>query len=78
MYFEVIGTIHQIEVIAAGPGIRIQERLRKVYGHARWTKMKGIATVRLANGDIRIAEVHWYQAHGIGKRDMKIKYFVED
>lgn len=78
MNFEIVGPIANIEVIAAGPGVRIQERLRKLYGHGRWSKLKGIATVRLANGGIRIAEVHWYQAHGIGKRDMKIKYFVED
>jgi hypothetical protein len=48
-------------------------RLRKQYGPGRWRKLKGIATVKLENGNIRKAEVHWYEAHGIGKRKMKIK-----
>lgn len=73
MYFEIIGKIENVEIIAIGGGIRDIMRLRKQYGSGRWRKLKGIATVKLENGNIRTAEVHWYEAHGIGKRKMKIK-----
>lgn len=78
MDFEILGKIHDIEVIAAGPGVRIRQLLIKRYGRGRWRKLKGTATLKLANGSIRVAELHWYQAHGIGKRDMKIKQFLDD
>jgi hypothetical protein len=77
MHFEIIGEITHIETIAAGSGIRDVERLRKQYGPGRWRKLKGVATVRLSNGRIRQAEVHWYEAHGIGKKRIKIKRFLD-
>jgi hypothetical protein len=76
MYFEVIGDIENIETIAVGKSIRDIVRLRKQYGPGRWRKLKGVATVRLTDGRIKKAEVHWYEAHGIGKRKMKIKRYL--
>ena len=73
MDFEIIGEISDIETIAAGAGVRNRTRLRKQYGRGRWRKLKGVASVRLADGTIRLAEVHWYEAHGIGKREFKLK-----
>ena len=78
MHFEIIGDIIDIETITVGPAIRDVARLRKQYGRGRWRKLKGIALVRLANGRIRRAEVHWYEAHGIGKKEMKRKRYVDD
>jgi hypothetical protein len=78
MKFEIVGTITKVEVIAAGPGIRVRSYLRKAYGRGRWRKMKGTATVRLANGALRVVELHWYEAHGIGQRDMKIKRYLDE
>ena len=78
MNFEVVGAIANVEIIAAGPGIRVRSYLRKAYGHARWRKMKGTATVRLPNGALRTVELHWYEAHGIGKRDLKIKRYLDE
>ena len=69
MSFEIIGTIENIEIIAIGKQIRELQRLRKQYGYGRWRKLKGIAYVRLVNDNIRRAEIHWYEAHGIGKKD---------
>jgi len=77
MYFEIIGKIENVEIIAVGGSIRDIMRLRKQYGSGRWRKLKGIATVKLENGNSRTAEVHWYEAHGIGKRKMKIKRFLD-
>ena len=77
MYFEIIGSIAAIQRIAAGPSIREVTRLRKHYGVGRWRKLKGVATVRLANGRIRSVELHWYEAHGLGKRKMKIKRYLD-
>ena len=76
MHFEVIGKIEQIEIIAIGGKIRDIMRLRKQYGPGRWRKLKGIANVRLQNGNLVKAEVHWYEAHGIGKKKMKIKHIL--
>lgn len=76
--FEIIGVIEEMEVIAAGPGVRIRAHLRKLHGPARWRKLKGVATVRFPNGTTHLVELHWYQAHGIGKRDMKIKRYLEE
>jgi len=73
MNFEIIGEITNIETIAVGSSIREVARLRKVYSAGRWRKLKGIATIRLADGTIYEAELHWYEAHGIGKKEIKIK-----
>jgi hypothetical protein len=75
--FDVIGEILQIETIAVGSSIREIKSLRKEYGRGRWRKLKGDANVKLQNGRIRLAELHWYEAHGIGKRKMKIKTFLD-
>jgi hypothetical protein len=77
MHFEVIGDITDIEPIAVGSAIREVARLRKQYGRGCWRKLKGIALIRLANGRIRRAELHWYEAHGIGKREIKRKRYVD-
>jgi hypothetical protein len=73
MHFVILGGIADIETIATGSGIREIARLRKLYGRGRWRKRKGNAEVRLRSGDIVRAEVHWYEATGIGKREFKIK-----
>jgi hypothetical protein len=73
MDFEIVGEITIIETIAAGTGVRDRARLRRQYGRGRWRKLKGVARVRLLSGRIRLAEVHWYEAHGIGKREFKLK-----
>ena len=73
MDFELIGEITEVKTIATGTGVRDRARLRKWYGAARWRKVKGVAQVRLPNGRIRMAEIHWYEAHGIGKREFKLK-----
>ncbi|OGA96056.1 MAG: hypothetical protein A3G27_05055 [Betaproteobacteria bacterium RIFCSPLOWO2_12_FULL_66_14] len=77
MHFEIIGEITVVETIASGTGIRDIKRLRKNYGKGRWRKMKGVARVRLADGRIRLAELHWYEAHGIGKREFKRKAYLD-
>jgi len=71
--FEILGQIRDIEVIAVGSVIRELPRLRQAYGPGRWRKMKGWAAIRTFDGHLRDAEIHWYEAHGIGKRDFKIK-----
>jgi hypothetical protein len=73
MDFEIVGEITNVETIAAGIGVRDRTRLGKQYGRGRWRKLKGVASVRLKSGRIRLAEVHWYEAHGIGKREFKLK-----
>ncbi len=75
--FEVIGKISEISTIAVGSKIRQISDLREQFGHGRWRKLKGIAQVKLQNGRIRLAELHWYEAHGIGKRKIKIKTFLD-
>ena len=77
MNFEIIGDITDIEPIAMGSAIREVTRLRKQYGRGRWRKLKGIALIRLSNGRIRRAELHWYEAHGIGKREIKRKRYMD-
>ncbi len=77
MYFEVVGGITDIENIAVGNAIRDIDRLREQFGAGRWRKLKGIALVRLADGTLRRAEVHWYEAHGIGRKKLKVKYFLD-
>jgi hypothetical protein len=78
MKFELVGSIEDVAAIAAGPGIRVRSYLRKAYGQGRWRKMKGSATVRLPNGALRRVELHWYEAHGIGKRELKIKRYLDE
>lgn len=77
MNFEIVGEITVVETIAAGTGIRDIRRLRKNYGKGRWRKVKGVARVRLENGRIRLAELHWYEAHGIGKKEIKRKCYLD-
>ena len=77
MHFEIVGKIREVETIAFGPGVKIRSILRKRYGRGRWRKLKGVANVRLSDGRIRVAEVHWFEAHGIGKRKMRIKRYLD-
>ena len=71
--FEILSEIRDVETIAAGGGVYIRRYLDRTHGTGRWRKMKGIATVRLADGTICEAEIHWFEAHGIGRKDFKIK-----
>jgi hypothetical protein len=73
MYFEIIGEIKHVEIIATGVGVRERKRLWKVYGRASWRKLKGVASIKLRDGARVIAELHWYEAHGLGKKEFKIK-----
>jgi hypothetical protein len=77
MYFEIIGEIESIETIATGGRIRDIMRLRKQYGSAKWRKLKGVAKIRLQSGSICSAEIHWYEAHGIGRKKLKIKRLLD-
>ena len=77
MHFEIIGRITDIETIAIGSHIRLLPMLRKQYGSGRWRKLKGIATIQLSDGALCKAEIHWYEATGIGKRELKIKRLIE-
>lgn len=76
MDFEIVGQIAGAETIATAGGIRELARLRRIYGEGRWRKRKGFAAIRLATGDVVDAELHWYEAAGIGKRELKIKRFI--
>jgi len=78
MKFEVIGRMTDVELIAKGPGVQVRAYLRKAYGRGRWRKLKGNVLVRLPNGALRKVELHWYEAHGIGKRDLKIKRYLDE
>lgn len=75
--FELISQIEDVKIIAVGGSIRDVGRLRKIYGSGRWRKLKGIGRVRLPDGAEYEAELHWYEAHGIGKREMKIKQLFD-
>jgi len=75
--FEIISDITDTEVIAIGKSIRDLERLREQYGDGRWRKMKGVALIQLSNGRVRKAEIHWYEAHGIGRKEFKRKGYLE-
>ena len=77
MNFDIVGEVTEVETIAVSGSIRILPVLRRRFGRARWRKRKGFATVRLADGTIRQAEVHWFEAHGIGRRLMRIKRFLD-
>jgi hypothetical protein len=71
--FQIIGEIAAVETIAAGTGVRARRRLTRLYGRGNWRKMKGKATIQLSDGTICEAEIHWYEAHGIGKKELKFK-----
>ena len=73
MGFEILSDISDIEIIAKGSGVRERKRLRKAYCQGTWRKVKGIASIKLNDGTICQAELHWYEAHGIGKKEFKIK-----
>ena len=77
MNFEIIGKITDVETIASGSSIRILPVLLRKFGKGRWRKLKGVAQVQLRGGTIRLAEVHWFEAHGIGKRFMRIKRYLD-
>ncbi|MGC2787132.1 MAG: hypothetical protein WA397_25555 [Roseiarcus sp.] len=76
MRFEILGEISRIETFAAGSAIREVARLRRVYGRGRWRKRKGVAHVRLSDGSVHVAEIHWYEAAGIGRKEFKIKHLL--
>ncbi len=77
MNFEIIGDIQETETIAVGSSIRELAQLQERFGNGRWRKLKGVATVQLFDGTIRLAEIHWYEAHGTGKHRLKIKRFLD-
>jgi hypothetical protein len=77
MEFEIVGEITNVETFATGRTIRELARLRRIYGKGRWRKRKGIARIRLPDGAERLAELHWYEATGIGKREFKIKRYID-
>lgn len=76
MQFEILGEISQVETFASGSKIREIARLRRLYGRGRWRKRKGIARIRLGDGSFHLAEVHWYEAAGIGRKELKIKHLL--
>jgi hypothetical protein len=76
MRFEILGEISSIETFATGSGIREIARLRRIHGRGRWRKRKGIARIRLSDGSIHVAELHWYEAAGIGRKEFKIKHLL--
>jgi hypothetical protein len=75
--FELVGEIDKVETIAVGSGIRDIARLRRIYGKGRWRKLKGVGRVRLTDGSECEAELHWYEAHGVGKKEMKVKQLLD-
>jgi hypothetical protein len=77
VYFRLLGRITNVETIATGAAIREIARLRRYYGRARWRKRKGIAKVELGDGTVRLAELHWYEATGVGRRELKIKHYLD-
>ena len=77
MNFRIVGRITAVETIAVGVAIREIERLRRHYGAARWRKIKGVAHVELSGGEVCLAEVHWYEATGIGRQEFKIKRYLD-
>jgi hypothetical protein len=77
MHFDILGEVSEIETIATGRGIRDRDRLQKLYGNGLWRKMKGVAIIRLRSGRVRKAELHWYEAHGIGKKEFKRKRYLD-
>lgn len=78
MFFRIIGEISAIATIATGESIREIRRLRKCYGGRRWRKMKGLGKIELPDGTICLAELHWYEAHGVGSKELKLKRILEE
>ena len=78
MDFDIVGRIRSVETMAVGRGIRVLRQLRRRHGKGRWRKRKGIGTVRLRDGTVHTAEIHWYEAHGMGRREFKIKFPLLD
>ncbi len=76
MEFDILGKTRDIEIIATGRGVYIKRYLERTYGKGRWRKMKGTATVQVADGTICEAEIHWFEAHGVGRKDFKIKRVI--
>jgi len=76
MVFEILSEIGDIETIAAGRGVYLWRYLERTYGAGRWPRLKGLATVQLSDGSICEAEIHWFEAHGIGRKDFKIKRLI--
>lgn len=76
MYFKLLTEISQVETIASGSAIHEIKRLRRVHGRGRWRKRKGMARVELMDGTSQLAELHWYEASGVGRRELKIKRFL--
>ena len=76
--FKILGPMVDVETIVAGRAIRELRRLQRAYGKGRWRKRKGIARIELSDGSIHTAEVHWYEAHGVGRREFKIAPLVND
>ena len=77
MDFELVSELEDVETIATGHGIRQLPRLQRLYGKGRWRKMKGVARIRSRDGRTRLAELHWYEAHGIGKKEFKRKRYLD-
>jgi hypothetical protein len=77
VHFRLLGRITNVETIAVGSAIREIARLRRHYGRARWRKRKGVARVELGDGAVRLAELHWYEATGVGRRELKIKHYLD-
>jgi hypothetical protein len=75
--FKLLGEIRNVETIASGRGVHIRRHLERTYGRGRWRKKKGVATVELEDGTICEAEIHWFEAHGIGRKDYKIKRVLQ-
>jgi hypothetical protein len=73
VHFEIVSDIADVEAIASGKGVTVRRHLERTYGKGRWRKMKGMAMVQLADGTVHRAEVHWYEAHGIGRKEYKLK-----
>ncbi len=77
MIFEVLGNPRNVQLIARGSGVRERKRLRRAYGGGAWRKLKGAARIKLRDGTIHEAELHWYEAHGVGKKEIKIKRLLD-
>ena len=75
MDFQILGEITDIEKIAVNTSVRELDRLQKIYGKGRWRKLKGTAKIQFPNGKIRMAELHWYEAHGIGRKEIRLKRY---
>ena len=74
---KILGEISDPQIISSGVSLRVRRRLRRLYGQGRWRKLKGVGKVRLPDGYVILAEVHWYEAHGVGRRELKIKRLLE-